>query len=119
MNFIEHKLENNRAVQVLHDSILINSEQDALDLMANIDYEYNSRKIIISKTNVSENFFDLKTGMAGAILQKFANYKVQLAILGDFSGYTSKSLRDFIYESNKNELILFLPDLSAALKEMA
>ena len=38
--------------------------------------------------------------MAGEILQKFINYHVKIAIYGDYSVYTSKPLRDFIYESN-------------------
>ena len=39
--------------------------------------------------------------MAGEILQKFSNYRVRLAIVGDFTPYSSKSIKDFIYESNK------------------
>ncbi len=41
----------------------------------------------------------------GEILQKFVTYKAKLAIAGDFSVYTSKSLKDFIYESNNGNHI--------------
>ncbi|MEC3460142.1 DUF4180 domain-containing protein, partial [Bacillus thuringiensis] len=44
----------------------------------------------------------------GDILQKFINYKVKSAIIGDFSIYTSKSLKDFIYECNKVNDIFYL-----------
>jgi len=117
MKFIIHNLNNTSAIELLTDEKCFQSEQDALDLMANVDYQFNSRKIIVHKENVDENFFNLRTGLAGGILQKFTNYKVRLAIVGDFTNYSSKSFRDFMYESNKNKLIMFLPDLDTALKE--
>lgn len=54
--------------------------------------------------------------MAGEILQKFSTYQVRLAIIGDFSKYTSKSLTDFIYESNKGKHINFVNSTTEALK---
>ena len=33
---------------------------------------------------------------------------MKLAIIGDFSGYTSKPLRDFIYESNNGNQVFFV-----------
>ncbi|WP_083996437.1 DUF4180 domain-containing protein [Desulfosporosinus acididurans] len=56
---------------------------------------------------IFEDFFDLKTKLAGEILQKFVNYHVRIAIVGDFSGYKSKSLKDFIYESNNGKDVFF------------
>jgi ABC-type branched-subunit amino acid transport system substrate-binding protein len=73
-----------------------------------------SRKIIIHEKNIIADFFDLKTKIAGDILQKFVNYQVQLAIIGDFSKFTSKSLKDFIYESNKQGRIFFVNSLEDA-----
>ncbi len=49
-------------------------------------------------SSICDDFFDLSTRLAGEILQKFINYHVKIAIIGDFSIYTSKSLKDFIYE---------------------
>ncbi len=118
MEIIEHILGKDRAIEIKSDSILIKSSQDALDLMVDIEYQYNSRKIIIYKENLDEKFFDLKTGLAGEILQKFSNYMVQLVIVGDFSRYTGKSLRDFIFESNKNNLISFVKDIITALDKL-
>lgn len=113
-----HTVKNLTAVELVSDEVLIKSEQDALDLMANCEYQYDTRKIIIHKENISESFFELKSGLAGAVLQKFVNYKVQLAIIGDFSGYKSKSLNDFIYECNQGNHIFFLPDIQTALEKL-
>ncbi len=60
-------------------------------------------------------FYDLKTQIAGEILQKYANYRVKLAIVGDFEKYTSNSLKAFILECNRGNQIFFCSDLDIAL----
>jgi len=59
-------------------------------------------------------FFQLRTGLAGEILQKFVNYRVRLAILGDFTqpAADSTALRDLIRESNSGRTTWFLPDVA-------
>ena len=116
MENLIHTISKGKAVELVSEEVLIQSEQDALDLMANCEYHYDSRRIIIHKENISESFFELKSGLAGAVLQKFVNYKVQLAIIGDFSSYNSKSLNDFIYECNQGNHIFFLPDIQSSLE---
>lgn len=117
MKFIEHEIGLSKAIEIVSDEVIINSEQDALDLMANIGYQYNSRKIIMYRKNLSENFFKLSSGMAGAIMQKFSNYRVQAAIIGDFND-GSKSLKAFIIECNRTGQVLFAEALSMALLEL-
>ena len=107
------KVNNTLIAELISDNIEINDTQDALDLMANSTYN-EANKIIVHEKNITPEFFDLKTGLAGEILQKFSNYKVQLAIIGDFSKYESKSLRDFIYESNKSGRIIFVNSVEEA-----
>jgi len=97
-------LGNKKLTEYLSKKVLINTVQDALDLMVNSPSNF----IVLHTFNFNEEFFDLSTRIAGEILQKFTNYRVRLAIIGDFSKYKSKSLRDFIYESNKNKEYLFV-----------
>ncbi len=49
-------------------------------------------------------------------MQKFVNYDMKIAILGDFSSYKSKSLRDFIYESNNGNNVFFLDNKKQAIE---
>lgn len=63
---------------------LITDVQSALDLMATVSYEAGAHRIILDKSAICEDFFDLKTKLAGEILQKFTNYQTKLAIIGDF-----------------------------------
>jgi len=99
--------------EIVSDNIEIKNTQDALDLMVNCGYQ-GASKIIMHERNIIPEFFDLKTGIAGEILQKFSNYNLKLAIVGDFSKYSSKSLRDFFYESNKIGRINFLSSVNEA-----
>ncbi|MGF9906177.1 DUF4180 domain-containing protein [Brevibacillus porteri] len=99
--------------------VLIGDVQSALDLIATVHYQADSERIILNKSLLNESFFDLKTRFAGEILQKFINYRVKVAIVGDFSVYTSKSLKDFIYESNNGNDIFFLPTEEQAIEKLS
>ena len=99
-------------------NIVINSIDDTLDLIAEAG-EMDSGKIILYENQMHPDFFDLKTKLAGEILQKFSNYRMHLAIIGDFSKYKSKSLQDFIRECNRGNRIYFLESQEAALVKLA
>ncbi len=112
--------ENNLEIAVVNSSeILITDVQSALDLIATVRYETGCDRIILNKSAIVEDFFDLKTRLAGDILQKFVNYYVKVAIIGDFSLYSSNSLKDFIYESNKGKNIFFVPDEKQAVEKLS
>lgn len=117
MKFIEHDLGSSVAVEVVSEEVIISAEQDALDLMANIGYLYDSRKIIIYRENLCDDFFVLSSGIAGSIMQKFSNYRVQAAIIGDFSD-AGKSLKAFIVECNRTRQVIFTGDLDEAIKAL-
>lgn len=108
--------ENINVVKIEDEKILIFDEQSALDVFMSLAYETGENRFIISKDNIIEDFFDLRTKIAGGILQKIINYRMKLAIIGDFSKYKSKSLRDFIYECNSGRDIFFAENESEALK---
>ena len=93
----------------------IASVQDALDLIGDADYQ-GAQNIIIKKKDLHDDFFDLKTGLAGDIMQKIVNYYKKLAIVGDFSEYRKKSWLDFVHESNKTGQIFFAENPDDAVK---
>jgi hypothetical protein len=114
-----HKTTDNKIIAELTDeNFIISNAQDALDLMGNLGL-YDCNRIIIHERNLHKDFFHLKTRLAGDILQKFSNYQVKLAIVGDFSKYKSKSLQDFIHESNKRNMIFFLDNMDSALMRLS
>jgi hypothetical protein len=112
--------ENNVEIAIVKSSeILIEDVQSALDFMATVRYETGCDRIILNKSAICEEFFNLSTKLAGDILQKFINYHVKIAIVGDFSVYTSKSLKAFIYESNNGKDIFFMPDEKQAIGKLS
>lgn len=114
---MEYKIlgKRNDIALIITDEVIIKDTQSALDMMVSAQYETDCEKIIIYKSCVSDEFFVLSTGIAGEILQKFINYRKKIAIVGDYSKYTSKPLKDFIYESNKGNSIYFLPNIDEAV----
>ena len=99
---------------------LLTSTQAALDLAMTVQYETGAQRLALPKKLVAEEFFILSSGMAGEVLQKYINYRFKLAIWGDFSRYTSKPLRDFIFESNKRgKNVFFVEDQEQAVQRLS
>lgn len=113
-----HTINDVKIVEIVSDTLVIKTSEDGVDLLGNLYYQ-DSDKIIIHEKNMTPDFFDLKNGIAGEILQKFSNYRVRLAIVGNFSKYTGKSINDFIYESNKGRQVNFVASLPEALNVLA
>lgn len=108
-------------VEVAHvksDKLIITDSQTAVDLAMQINYETGIKNIALSKDLITDSFFVLSSGLAGEILQKFINYQFRIAIYGDYSKYTSKPLKDFIYESNNGKDIFFTETLDKALEKL-
>lgn len=117
MEIVTHLINTIKIAEVISDEMIIHTTEDSLDLLGNIYYQ-GFDKVIIYEKNITPEFFDLKTKIAGDILQKFSNYRVSLAIVGDFEKYESKSIRDFIFESNNTKHVNFVDTLEDALKRL-
>ncbi len=115
MEIKEHKNGTLKIAEVVSDRVIVTSAEDSLELLGNLYYQ-GFDKIVLMDSYLCADFFDLKSGLAGEILQKFSTYKMKLAIVGNFSKYESKSLRDFIFESNKGTTVNFVDTLVKALK---
>ncbi|MDE6973193.1 MAG: DUF4180 domain-containing protein [Lachnospiraceae bacterium] len=109
---------NVKIAEVLSDEQLITDTQSALDLVMTVNYETGSDRILLDKKNVTDDFFVLSNGLAGEILQKFINYNVKAAFYGDYTHYTSKPLKDFIYESNKGKDFFFVGSREEAIEKL-
>lgn len=99
-------------------NLIITCSDDVPDILGEIGMN-NCDRIIIHEANLHEDFFRLSTRIAGDILQKFSNYRTRLAIVGDFTKFSSKSLRDFIVESNRGNLVLFTDNFESAYERLS
>ena len=117
---IEKIIENGITIAIISgDELIITDTQAALDLAMSVKYETGAERIVLDKKNVAEEFFVLSSGMAGEILQKYINYRMKVAIYGDYSRYTSKPLHDFIYESNNGRDVFFTATKEEAVQKLA
>lgn len=115
---IEYVETENGKIAKLSEETKINSVQDATDLLGNADYQ-GASKIIVNEASLDPQFFDLKTGIAGEILQKVSNYHKQLAIVGEFGKYNSNALKAFIIECNRGNQVFFTPDYQSAINKLS
>ena len=98
------------------NEIVITDTQSALDVLMSAKYDIGTKNIVVDKKLITEDFFILSKGLAGEILQKYVNYGGRIAIYGDYSHYTSKPLKDFIYESNKGKDVFFVATRDEAVE---
>ncbi len=110
-----HTIDDRKIAEIISDDIVLQTVEDAVDLIGNMSYQ-GFDKLIIHEENMISDFFELKNKIAGNILQKFSQYSMPLAIIGDFEKYESKSLNDFIFESNKGKQINFVTTIEDGLK---
>ena len=87
----------------------VRTERDAVDVIAAVA-PHRPEIIVIPTERLADEFFQLRTGVAGAVIQKFLTYGFRLAILGDVSVHIAKSsaLRGFAYECNNGPHVWFV-----------
>lgn len=119
MKFEKIDCGNGMVAVVSSDDKVITDVDSALDLLMSAKYDAGTKYIVVDKKSVIEDFFVLSSGLAGEILQKYINYGGKIAIYGDYSRYTSKPLKDFIYESNKGRDIFFVATKDEAIQKLA
>ncbi len=77
--------------------------------------------IVVPVRRLDASFFQLRSGLAGGVLQKAMNYNFKVAVIGDIEDYVAAStaLRDFVIECNRGRDIFFLPDVAALAGQLA
>ncbi|WP_405865197.1 MULTISPECIES: DUF4180 domain-containing protein [unclassified Streptomyces] len=107
-------LEDLHGVRVLRcapDGPPLDGERAALDLIGDA-MGREAELVAVPVDRVADEFFRLRSGVAGAVMQKFVNYRVRLVVVGDLSRHLadSSALRDFVHETNQGGHIWFLAD---------
>ncbi|MEQ8267571.1 MAG: DUF4180 domain-containing protein [Parvibaculum sp.] len=99
------------------DGPLLGGESGADDFLS-LALSANAELLVLPVRRIDGKFFDLRSGIAGRVVQKFVTYGVRLVIMGDISEWTgrSRAFRDFVYEANKGGAFWFVAD-EVALRE--
>ena len=102
------------------DGVLIGNEESARAL---VEATLNERAavVVLPVAQIDPAFFQLRSGMAGAFLQKLIQYRRKIAIVGDVSAFVAASdaLRDFVVECDRGGDVLFVGDLAALAERLA
>ncbi len=76
------------------------SEADVLDLVVACG-ENDTDLLMLHSQALSEDFFSLRTGVAGMVLQKLANYRVRTALVAPNELAGQGRFRELVLETNR------------------
>lgn len=95
------------------DGPKLDGERAATDIIGEA-FGSGAKAVAIPVERLGEGFLDLRTRVAGEVIQKFVNYGFQVGFVGDVSAAIAKSaaLRDFVRESNRGRHVWFVADFA-------
>lgn len=107
-----YELHGVRVLECAAEGPRLRSDRDAVDLIGTA-FEHRAALIVLPVDCLDDDFFRLRTRIAGEIIQKFVNYRLRLAIVGDISRHLDESsaLQAFVNESNRGKDVWFLASL--------
>lgn len=108
-----------RILFVSTEGPLLAAERDVLDLIgATFGQEIDT--VAVPASRLGADFFSLRSGLAGAVTQKFVNYQLRLAIVGDVSSHVraSDAFRDWVIESNRGRHLWFVADQAELISKL-
>jgi hypothetical protein len=96
------------------------TDRDAVNLIAET-YGQEADVVVVPVERFDEGFFTLSTRIAGEIVQKFVNYGLRLAIVGDIDRHleASSAFRDYVRETNRGRQVWFVADLDELDAQLA
>lgn len=97
------------------------SEREITDIVGNASF-LGVDFVLLRADQLPEEFFDLSSGFAGMVMQKFSNYRLRLVVVGGpgtARDHVSESLAALIRESNRGAQTWFVIDRAAALARIA
>jgi hypothetical protein len=88
--------------------------QDFRDINDALSACADATGLILTEHDLAGNFFDLRSGLAGEVFQKFTNYQVRLAIVVPDPAVYGRRFSELAYEHRTHNLIRIVPSVAAA-----
>jgi hypothetical protein len=92
--------QSGRRIVELSASAFLKSEQDTVEI-AGACGEADANLLLLSEGNLSSDFFDLRTGLAGAALLKWSNYRIRAAAVVSPERIGQGKFSEFALETNR------------------
>ncbi|QJD82095.1 DUF4180 domain-containing protein [Cohnella herbarum] len=100
LNYTVIELAGKKAIELGSSETQIREEQDVLDLISAC-WEHGTELILLEADSLSEDFYKLRSGLAGHVLQKFVNYRMKAALVIPGDKTLQGKFKELIAESNK------------------
>lgn len=101
MNYQIREINNKKYIEVISATELLSTENDVLDLIA-LCWEHDTSLIMIHSTALSQDFFNLKTKVAGNFIQKFINYNIKVVTIIQQETIQNNRFKEMAMEINKS-----------------
>ncbi len=114
---MEHQiipLKNRICIECLPQGGIISDEQSALDLLG-ICGEEHADSILLHSTNLSEDFYNLKTGLAGALMLKWTMYRIIVAAIIPPEKIGTGRFYEMVIETNRRNDFRVFPSRDEAV----
>ena len=110
-----HSRDGLSLAEINGDGVVVATAGDFLTVMFETR-RLEADRAAIHAENIHPDFFNLRTGLAGELLQKLVNYHLKLAIVGDISAHIEKSeaLKALVRESNRGRDVRFVATVEDA-----
>ncbi|HEX9926759.1 MAG TPA: DUF4180 domain-containing protein [Anaerolineae bacterium] len=118
MPFKIQKAGHTQYIEADPTNFVIRNERDILDLISGC-IEHDANQVMLYEANLSPEFFDLKTTLAGELFQKLANYHLRGAGIISLDRVTSDRFKELMFECNRGNLFRFFEDKATAEKWLA
>ncbi|MCG7409576.1 DUF4180 domain-containing protein [Paenibacillus sp. ACRRX] len=100
MKYHVREIENKKYIELISTTEPLSTENDALDLIA-LCWEHEANALMIHYATISEDFFKLKTKVAGNMIQKFINYGIKAAAIIPPETIQKGRFKEMAMETNK------------------
>ncbi|GAB6930637.1 DUF4180 domain-containing protein [Paenibacillus sp. JCM 10914] len=100
MNYQIRELESEKYIELMSSTEPLSTENDTLDLIS-LCWEHETNALMIHYAALSEDFFKLKTKLAGNMIQKFTNYGIKAAAIISQETIQTGRFKEMAMETNK------------------
>ncbi len=109
---IFHESQGFRVLEYQDNGPPLGNASSALEMIG-VARSQEAEWIAVPIERLGDEFFQLRNGIAGEVLQKFATYRIRIAMVGDFTSLSaaSKALHDFVVECNRGSAVWFVRNL--------
>jgi len=76
------------------------------------------RGLILTESELGPDFFDLRTGLAGELIQKFVNYRVRVAIIVSMPEAHGQRFAELAHEHVTHPTVRFVRSIDEAMQWM-